>query len=569
MNDMHDAILAVDDEPGILKVYEDLLSPRVAMDLPRSSRGEAPPVDGFAVRCTLTLADSGEQAVRLATGIYHRGGSLCACFVDMRMPGGIDGLETVRQLRALDPRILVTFVTAYQDRSLSDIGGIFGPQAQDEWDFLNKPFTRSEIIQKATNMLAGWSRRRENEALTVRLKSANEDLTRRAAELQEARQHLLQSEKLASIGRLASGVAHELNNPLTSVIGYTHLALQSDDLNSQRVPLERVADQATRAAGIVRNLLSFARKQEPEKRHLQLNEVIVKSIQLREYELKVANITVHTEMAPDLPKTMLDSNQLQQVFVNLLTNAEQAMVGHGRVGAIRIDTRLRDGRIEAVISDEGPGIAESALPHVFDPFFTTKDAGRGTGLGLSICYGIVLEHGGDIKAFNRAGGGASFAVSLPVLEDVAGDRARPVAPAGGRRESAPVAGRTALPGLKILLVDDEPMILDFARTVLTQPGHAVVTAPDGEVALRRAEEEEFDLVITDVKMPRMGGVEFVRALLSRRPEMSGRVLFASGDVPGAAGICDPILAAAPRLQKPFSRDDLLAAVGAFEACPVA
>jgi signal transduction histidine kinase len=567
MKDRIDSILAVDDEPGILKVYEDLLAPQVAPDLPRSSRGDAPQTHEFAIRCSLILAESGEQAIRLIHDLYHRGGGLTACFMDMRMPGGIDGLETVKRLRELDPKILVTFVTAYQDRSLSDIGVVFGPSAQDEWDFLNKPFTRSEIIQKARNMIAGWSRRRENETLTLRLTATNDELRKRAAELEVARQHLLQSEKMAIIGRLASGVAHELNNPLTSVIGYTHLVLQHDDLNSQRVPLERVADQAARAAGIVKNLLSFARKREPEKRYLGLNGVILKSIELREYELKVANIAVRTELDPDLPMTMLDFNQLQQVTVNLLTNAEQAMAQRGRPGSISIGTRVREGRIEATFTDDGPGIPEKALPQIFEPFFTTKEAGKGTGLGLSICYGILLEHGGAITASNTPGGGACFTIDLPILGPVASPGA--AAPAEAADAGTPAAGTASAGGMRILFVDDEPMILDFAYKALTRAGHGVVTATNGEIALRRAAEGAFDLVITDIKMPRMGGVEFARALLLRSPEMAERLLIVTGDAAAVEPPSDPFPAGTPHLLKPFTQEDLLQAIAAFATCAAA
>ena len=206
---MGDTILAVDDEPGILRVYEDLLSPSPVGEMPRSSRGEAPPLPEFSIPCDLLVAASGEEAERLVAALYGRGGCLTCCFMDMRMPGGIDGLDTVRRLRSLDPRILVTFVTAYQDRSLLDMGQVFGPQAQDEWDFLNKPFTRAEILQKARNMLASWKRRRENEELTRVLQESNARLLKRTEELQAARGNLLQSEKMAMVGTMAAGVECE------------------------------------------------------------------------------------------------------------------------------------------------------------------------------------------------------------------------------------------------------------------------------------------------------------------------------------------------------------------------
>ena len=563
---MGDTILVVDDEPGILKVYQDLLSPSPMGDIPRSSRGEAPPVAEFSIPCDLLVADSGEEAERLVAALYARGGCLTSCFMDMRMPGGIDGLETVRRLRSLDPRILVTFVTAYQDRSLMEVGQVFGPQGQDEWDFLNKPFTRAEILQKARNMLASWKRRRENEDLTRVLQEANTRLRKRTEELQAAHDNLLQSEKMAVIGTMAAGVAHELNNPLTAVIGYTHLALRSPDLNKERRQIERAAEQATRASVIVKNLLSFARKGVSEKVHMGLNGIIGKSIELKEYELRVSNLNVRMELDHNLALTMLDFNQMQQVFVNLLTNGEQAMVAAGKTGSLRIATRAVNGRIEAKVSDEGPGIPAEVLSRIFEPFFTTKEVGRGTGLGLSICYGIVQDHGGSIRAENLPEGGACFTIELPVIapeqkavacfENEGGEG--PAAPADG-----PIGAAPPRPSMKLLVVDDEQSILDVVSIALMQVGYSVVPACNGVEALREALETPFDLVITDMKMPRMGGGEFSRRLVEQRPEMSGRILFISGDMDSAMAAAAALPQPPPCLAKPFTHIDLLKAIESF------
>ncbi len=567
-------ILAVDDEPGILKVYEDSLRQHSTQDLPRSSRAStAPSPEEPSVKWDLMAVESGEAAVQFATRLYDRGGRLTACFMDMRMPGGIDGLETVRRLRELDPRILVTFVTAYQDRSPTDIANIFGEACQDEWDYLNKPFTRIELLQKARNMVAGWTRRRENEVLLARLHEANEDLRTRSEELEAARSNLLHAEKMGIVGRMAAGVAHELNNPLTSVIGYAHLALRSSDLNRERTRIERVAEQAARAAGIVKNLLAFARKGEAQREHLGLNGIIEKAIELREYELSKVNIAVRKDLEAHLPKTMLDHDRIQQVLVNLLVNAEQAIIDAGSSGAITISTRTRNGQIEIAVSDDGPGIPEDLLGNVFEPFFTTKAVGHGTGLGLSICYGIVQDHGGVIRAENRPGGGARFIIRLPILQ--AGDRSDSEARGNLSEPTFPSGDATAAPEpspagaghslLRILLVDDEPIILDFGYHALRMAGYEVVTAMSGERALEQAAKGSFDIVVTDIKMPRMDGFEFARRLADQNPDLADRILFITGAVtafPSKAGAAN---LHAPFLRKPFTPKELLDAVARHPA----
>jgi len=219
---------------------------------------------------------------------------------------------------------------------------------------------------------------------------------------------------LASVGELASGVAHELNNPLTGIIGFAELLLDKDVPGDIKEDLKIIHREAQRTSRVVRNLLTFARKHEPAKQTVNLNCIIQKVLEIRAYEQKVNNIQVNTRFAPDLPEILADGFELQQVFLNIIINAEYFMIeAHGR-GVFTITTEKVGDIIRASFADDGPGVSKENLGHLFDPFFTTKEVGKGTGLGLSICHGIVAEHGGRIYAESELGKGATFIVELPI-----------------------------------------------------------------------------------------------------------------------------------------------------------
>jgi len=220
--------------------------------------------------------------------------------------------------------------------------------------------------------------------------------------------------RLSSIGELASGIAHELNNPLTSVIGFSDLLLEKDIPDDIREDLSVVNREAKRTAEVVQNLLIFARKHPPGKQLVNINSIIEKVLELRAYEQKVSNIQVNTRFAPDLTEIMADGFQLQQVFLNIIINAEHFMIEANNRGTLTITTERVEDIIKASFADDGPGIAKENLGHLFDPFFTTKEVGKGTGLGLSICHGIISEHGGKIYAESKLGKGATFVVELPL-----------------------------------------------------------------------------------------------------------------------------------------------------------
>jgi PAS domain S-box-containing protein len=232
------------------------------------------------------------------------------------------------------------------------------------------------------------------------------------SERKQMEQQLIMTDKLASIGELVSGIAHELNNPLTGVIGYAQLLLERNANDDIKEELATIASEAQRAARIVKDLLTFARKHTPVKQLCQINTVIEVVLRLRAYEQKVNNIEVVKNLADGLPEIMVDYYQMQQVFLNIIINAEFFMVEAHKRGRLTMTTEQIDGVVRISITDDGPGIPEKYLNLIFDPFFTTKDVGKGTGLGLSICHGIITEHGGHIHAVNNQNAGATFVIEL-------------------------------------------------------------------------------------------------------------------------------------------------------------
>jgi PAS domain S-box-containing protein len=349
------------------------------------------------------------------------------------------------------------------------------------------------------------------------------DITeRRQAEEKERQlqQELDLTSRLASIGQLAAGVAHEINNPLTGVIGFSHLLMSRDIPDDMKQDLRVINSEAQRVAKIVENLLTFAHQRKPGREYVDINSIIARVLELRAYEMNVNNIEVETQLAPDLPYTMADAGQLQQVFLNIVLNAEHFMTRAHNRGKLLVKTEIIDDNIRASFTDNGAGISKENLDKVFNPFFTTREVGSGTGLGLSICHGIITQHKGKIYAQSELGQGATFIVELPIVDDSAQEGQAEVTKEEPQKPK----------GAKILVVDDEPAILTLLHRLLTQCGHNVETINNANSALDRLKTERYSLILLDIKMPGMSGVELYRHIEAIAPALTRRVMFITGDV---------------------------------------
>ena len=336
-------------------------------------------------------------------------------------------------------------------------------------------------------------------------------------------EQLIQSEKMSAIGQLVSGVAHELNNPLAGISAFAQLLLAEKRFPpDQRTAAETIYSEARRASRIVQNLLTFARQHKAEKGPTTLNQVLDDTLELRAYELRVRGIDVRREYDEALPDTMADAHQLQQVFLNLITNAEQAMEkADGHHHRLTVRTRRAGEAVRIEIEDTGGGIPPNLVERIFNPFFTTKPTGSGTGLGLSISLGIVREHEGKIWAENVQGG-ARFSVELPIIEPRT----------SGEHQSVSTPQPSGVDSLKILVVDDEASVRVSLQRYLATRGHQVETTASGEDALGRLKSGSYDAVIVDMRMPDLSGEQLFERLRSNDPAHAERVIFTTGDLVG-------------------------------------
>jgi two-component system, NtrC family, sensor kinase len=360
---------------------------------------------------------------------------------------------------------------------------------------------------------------------------------------------LIQSEKMSAIGQLIAGVAHDLNNPLASVVGFADYLTEVPQVPpALREPLTVIREEAERASNIVKNLLSFARKQEHSRRPTALKPLLDATFLLLRNQLMANRVEARMEVDPDLPMPDIEPNQIQQVFVNLINNAAQAIASTGRPGMVIVRARRWLDGIAVDVVDTGPGMSEALAAQVFEPFFTTKPEGEGTGLGLSISQGIVREHGGRIMLSTEEGRGSTFTVQLPLAT-------QPSPP------QEDLASRPTSRRLRVLVVDDEPHILHYMRATLEAWGHVPVVATDGEEALDAATRDSFDLIISDLRMPRLGGREFYEELARRRSSMAARLVFSTGDTVRGDTLAFLESLGRPYLHKPFSLAELRRLLG--------
>ena len=363
---------------------------------------------------------------------------------------------------------------------------------------------------------------------TRRLEAVMRDITERKKLHDQSRdvyQQLLQAEKMASLGQTMSGVAHELNNPLATILACAE-RLGGRELDDRtRRDVDAIHNAAERAARIVRNLQMFARKRHTTRTTVDLNQVVRETLALRAYEQRAANVRVIDGLAAGLPPVFADPHQIQQILLNLIINAEQAMLAaHGR-GTLILRS-WQDPDRDAVlleVSDDGPGVPEDVQSKIFDPFFTTKAVGKGTGLGLTVAYAIAQEHGGRLSVAAGREGGASFLLELPV----SGATVRvPEAISVPPQSSAPT-------GARALVIEDERALGEAVAATLTEEGFRVDRAEDGEEALARVRAQHYDVIICDLKMPKVDGMAFFAEVSAKMPNIAKRLVFVTGDVAGS------------------------------------
>ena len=372
---------------------------------------------------------------------------------------------------------------------------------------------------------------------------------------------LMQYEKLAALGQTVSGVAHELNNPLATILTWSErLAGRALDALARR-GVSIILSESERAAKIVRNLLTFSRKHHTTRGMVDLNQVVRETLALRTYDQRASNVTTIDALATGLPQVFADAHQLKQVLLNLLINAEQAMLSASGRGTLIVRTwhEAADGYVILEINDDGPGIPDDVRPRIFDPFFTTKSAGTGTGLGLTVASRIVEDHGGELRMESTPGQGASFYVRLPT------GAGRPRSRPSSAPQTRPAPGR----GAPVLLVENEPALAEAVSDALAEAGFLVDRAADGRAALERVRTRTYDLVICDLKMPRLDGRAFHRAVAGSVPGLSRRIVFVTGDVvaPDAEAFLED--SGCRWLRKPYRLADLLRAAREVSAGPLA
>jgi two-component system NtrC family sensor kinase len=456
-----------------------------------------------------------------------------------------DANDFVREITGLDPtqvvgRDLVEFVAPKDERRLRDAlaAAFAGLPARIEVEFRRR--TDNPEIR-----VVALAARRLPETDPPTLLLVGRDTTGE----REMRARLMETERLAAVGELVAGVAHEVNNPLSSISAFAQLLLRDGTLTeSQRESVDVIRSETGRASQVVRDLLAFARRSAPQREPLDLNLVIERTIRLRNYQLTASNVHVELALSSDIPAVTGDARQLQQVVLNLVTNAIQAVAGVGG-GTLTIATHAEGDRVVLDVADTGTGIPHALRARVFEPFFTTKPEGEGTGLGLSVSYGIVTAHGGTIRLVDRADGtpGARFIVTLPAVD------ARAVL--ADSSEHPAYTRRSLLAGLRVLFVDDEAAIRQGFEAFARLRGFSVVSAADGQAALDALQETSVDAVVSDLRMPGMDGVALYHALLGERPGLAARTVFITGDLVsmggrGATALHQPVLT------KPFSFERL-------------
>jgi signal transduction histidine kinase len=564
-------ILVIDDNRAIHDDFRKILCP--ASDATDQAEAEffgGPAPASVQPIFEIDSAYQGEEGVTALRRAIEQGRAYAMAFVDVRMPPGMDGIETAERLWQLCPELQVVICTAYSDYSWQEMVSRLGNR--DRLLVLKKPFAAIEALQLACALCEKWKLTQEArdhladtervvEERTHELRETNERLQAEMEQRQQAEAHLLRAQRLESIGTLASGIAHDLNNMLSPILMAagllrTNLPEESHDLVSM------IETAAERAAGVVKQVLTFARGVEGERVLLQPRQLLREIVNVAS-ETFPRNIRIQCDLPKDLGCLEGDVTQLHQVLMNLCVNARDAMPDGGTLrieaGTVDLDGQYASmtpgahaGRYFTMrVSDTGTGIPQEIIGKIFDPFFTTKMLGKGTGLGLSTAIGIVKSHDGFLDVRSEVGKGTTFEIFLPVASE--------------NVSSIPVKKDAPLPaghGELILVVDDERDVRTMTAAVLTQYGYHVRTAADGAEAVSIYAQHGGDIrvVLTDIMMPVVDGVALCRVLRKMNPAVC--LIVATGYADESRALELRSLNVREVLGKPFSTGTLLAALDA-------
>lgn len=536
-------ILVVDDNPSIHDDFRKIFAPDEegsdSFDELDAAMFDSAPAR-IALYCTIDTASQGEEALACLEAARGQGRPYAVAFVDIRMPPGWNGVETARKLLSEDPYLQVVLCTAYSDFRWEEIVSALGNT--DRVLILKKPFSVIEVQQLAYSLIMKWRLMRTSErqkielehrvaVRTMELSHANEQLRREMAERARVEEELRKAQRLEALGRLAAGLGHEINNPLGFVAGSIEM-IEGELARLRRWipagetgPIEEAVRAAAvgvdRIAKIVNDVRLFSRPSDIPVEPVDIWRSLTGCVKAIEDRLD-PEVALIVDLA-DMPAVLGKRVEIEQVFINLLENAVQA-VGEveGPQRRIQVSAQTDErGDVVVVIADTGPGIREDALDKVFDPFFTTKPPDQGTGLGLSICHSIVTALGGDIDVGNREEGGAVVTVRLPAVPE--GEEAAPVEP----YVETPAPDRKG----RVLVVDDEPLMLRIMVHALRE--HEVVAVQNADEGLAKYREQPFDVIFCDVMMPGLGSRGFYEALAQEHPGAEERIIFITG---GARGV---------------------------------
>ena len=495
----------------------------------------------------VVTAENGREGIRKA-----QADPFDLVLTDLVMPD-IDGFQVMEYLRDHCPDTVVVAITAY-----ASTGSAIEALRKGAYDYLAKPFdfeVMQFVIQRALEKVRMQKAFRHSlceleqqvEDRTRKLTEANHHLEASLAELQAAQEQLSQTEKLRALGKLTAVVTHELNDPLTVIVGFAQLLAHMAPTESKmKAYLEQISAAAFRCHQIVQTLFNFTWKQAPKKASTDINELCEKTLHALAYQGDLRRIVVERHFDPTLPKTMADPHQLQQAFSNIALNAYQAMMSDRGEGKLVVATKQGNGLIQIAFHDNGPGIPLEHQSKIFDPFFTTK--ANGAGLGLSVSHGVITEHGGKVSVRSTLGEGTTFIIDLPIIE-----------PWHAMRD--PGAGDTpAVDMIRVLVVDNDEKSLSLLQDIVRHLGHEVDGVFSAQEAVERIAKHEYDLLIADITMSQADDAHLYQQVQRLRPELARRTIFTSAELIGDDALAFLEQTAQRFVRKPFTIAEIEASI---------